>query len=36
MSQGFPDAVVGAGAKRGYPYVTVWPKDKWQETDEDE
>ncbi len=36
LAVGFPDAVVDAGAKRGYPYVTVWPKGKWQEMDNDE
>ena len=29
LAAGFPDAVVDAGTKRGYPYVTVWPKGKW-------
>ncbi len=32
----YPDAVVEAGTKRGYPYVTVWPKGKWQEEGGDE
>jgi hypothetical protein len=32
----FPDAVVDAGTKRGFPYVTVWPKGKWQEEAGDE
>jgi hypothetical protein len=31
----FPDAVIDAGTKRGYPYVTVWPKGKWQEGDDE-
>ena len=36
LSAGFPDAVVSAGTKKGYPYVTVWPKGKWREIDDDE
>ncbi len=36
LMAGFPDAVVDAGTKRGYPYVTVWPKGKWQEEGDNE
>ena len=35
LTAGFPDAVVDAGIKRGYPYVTVWPKGKWEEGDDE-
>ncbi len=35
LAAGFPDAVVDAGTKRGYPYVTVWPKGKWEEVDDE-
>ncbi len=36
LAAGFPDAVVDAGTKRGYPYVTVWPKGRWPEEGDDE
>lgn len=32
----FPDAVIDAGTKTGYPYVIIWPKGKGQEIEDNE
>ncbi len=32
----FPDAVIDAGTKTGYPYVIIWPKGKLQEVEDNE
>ncbi len=32
----FPDAVIDAGTEADYPYVTIWPKGKLQEVEDNE